>query len=86
MKAALLRDYGPAENFEITDVPKPSAGPRQVLVKVEYAGLRWGDIMGRNGIPVRARTPPFVPGQEAAGTIAEIADFIEGGDKKALAG
>lgn len=78
MKAAMLRDYGPAENFEITDVPKPSAGPRQVLVKVEYAGLRWGDIMGRNGIPVKSRTPPFVPGQEAAGTIAELGEEVTG--------
>jgi NADPH2:quinone reductase len=42
-----------------------------VLVKVEFAGLRWGDVMGRTGVPVRSRTPPFVPGQEAAGVVAE---------------
>ncbi len=71
MKAAELIDYGPAENFRIVDLPVPEPGPWETLMKVEYAGLRWGDIMGRNGIPVRRRTPPFVPGQEAAGTVVK---------------
>jgi NADPH2:quinone reductase len=78
MKAAQLRDYGSADNFEIVEAPTPEIGPKQVLVKVEYAGLRWGDIMGRNGIPVRSRTPPFIPGQEAAGTIAEVGSEVRG--------
>ncbi len=72
MKAAQLLDYGPAENFRIVDLPKPQAGPGEVLIRVEYAGLRWGDIMGRNGIPVRSKTPPFVPGQEAAGVVESV--------------
>jgi NADPH2:quinone reductase len=76
MKAAQLSDYGPAENFQIVDLPRPEAGPGEVLVRVEYAGLRWGDIMGRNGIPVKRRTPPFVPGQEAAGEVAAVGDGI----------
>ncbi len=76
MKAALLKDYGPAENFQIADVPKPSPGPDDVLIRVHYAGLRWGDIMGRNGIPVRSATPPFVPGQEASGVVAEVGENV----------
>jgi len=76
MKAAQLNDYGPAENFEIVELPDPEAGPGEVLVRVEYAGLRWGDIMGRNGIPVKRRTPPFVPGQEAAGEIAAVGQGV----------
>jgi NADPH2:quinone reductase len=71
MKAAQLRDYGPAENFELVDLPRPSPGSSEVLVKVEFAGLRWGDIMGRTGVPTRSRIPPFVPGQEAAGIVVE---------------
>lgn len=76
MRAAQLNDYGPAENFEIVDLPEPEAGPGEVLVRVEYAGLRWGDIMGRNGIPVKRRTPPFVPGQEAAGEVAAVGEGV----------
>ena len=74
MKAAELTDYGPAENFRIVDLPTPEPGPGEALIKVEFAGLRWGDIMGRNGIPVRRRTPPFVPGQEAAGIVVKNGD------------
>lgn len=78
MKAALLMDYGPAENFRIEDVPAPQPGPGEVLIKVQYAGLRWGDIMGRNGIPVKGRPTPFVPGQEAAGIVHELGDGATG--------
>ncbi len=78
MKAAELSDYGPAENFRIVDRPKPSPRAGEVLVKVAFAGLRWGDIMGRRGIPVRGNTPPFVPGQEAAGTIEQLGDGVSG--------
>lgn len=76
MKAAELSDYGPAENFRIVDRPRPEPRKGEVLVRVEYAGLRWGDIMGRRGIPVRSQTPPFVPGQEAAGTIEAVGEGI----------
>jgi NADPH2:quinone reductase len=76
MKAAQLKDYGPAENFKITDVPAPKPGPDDVLIRVNYAGLRWGDIMSRNGIPVKSAKPPFVPGQEAAGVVAEVGDRV----------
>ena len=78
MKAAQLIDYGPAENFRIVDIPAPTPGPGEVLIKVEYAGLRWGDIMGRNGIPVKGRTPPFVLGQEAAGVVKELGEGVTG--------
>jgi NADPH2:quinone reductase len=76
LKAAQLKDYGPAENFCITEVPTPSPGPGEVLIRVHYAGLRWGDIMGRNGIPMRAAHPPFVPGQEAAGVVVEVGEGV----------
>jgi NADPH2:quinone reductase len=77
MKAAQLSDYGPADNFRIVDIPAPEAGPGEVLIKVEYAGLRWGDIMGRNGIPIRAAKPPFTPGQEAVGVVAAVGEGVE---------
>ncbi len=76
MKAALLLDYGGPENFRIEDVPRPVPGAGEVLVKVEFAGLRWGDIMGRRGFPARLREPPFVPGQEAAGVVADVGSGV----------
>jgi NADPH2:quinone reductase len=78
VKAAQLLDYGASDNFRIVDLPTPSPGPGEVLIAVAYAGLRWGDIMSRRGQPVRLATPPFVPGQELAGTIAAVGEGVRG--------
>jgi NADPH2:quinone reductase len=80
MKAIQLVDYGSVDNFRVADLPKPAPGPGEVLVKVAFAGLRWGDIMGRHGDPVRRFTPPFqwVPGQEVTGTIEAFGDGVTG--------
>lgn len=72
MRAVHLNDYGSADNFEVVDIPKPRPGKGEVLIEVAFAGLRWGDIMQRNGWPSRARPTPFVGGQEAAGIISEV--------------
>ena len=72
MKAVFLDDYGAVEHFRVGEAPKPLPAAGEVLIKVSYAGLRWGDIMQRNGLPSRARKTPFVPGQEAAGVIEAV--------------
>src|SRR5688500_9264982 len=72
MKAIHLNDYGSTENFALVEARKPVPGPDDVLIAVKYAGLRWGDIMQRNGWPSRHRKPPFIPGQEAAGVIEAV--------------
>lgn len=80
MKAVHLTDYGSVDNFKLATVPKPTAGAGQVLVKVEFAGLRWGDIMARHGDPVRRfTTSPFewIPGQEVSGTIEAVGEDVK---------
>lgn len=72
MRAVHLNDYGSPNNFEIVDVPIPEVGPDEVRVRVHYAGLRWGDIMQRQGLPSRHRPTPFVAGQEAAGEVDAV--------------
>lgn len=76
MKAVFLDDYGSVDHFRLGDAPKPSPGKGEVLIKVHYAGLRWGDIMQRNGLPRRVRTPPYVPGQEASGVIESVGEGV----------
>ncbi|HYM34828.1 MAG TPA: zinc-binding dehydrogenase [Steroidobacteraceae bacterium] len=72
MKAVFLDDYGSVDNFRVGEATKPTPGAGEVLIKVHYAGLRWGDIMQRNGLPRRMRTPPYVPGQEASGVVESV--------------
>jgi NADPH2:quinone reductase len=79
MKAIQLTDYGSVDNFRVVEVPKPVPGPDDVLVKVAFAGLRWGDIMARHGDPVRRFTPPFewVPGQEITGVVEATGENVK---------
>ena len=78
MKAVYIDEYGSAENLRYGDAPRPEAKPSEVLVKVEYAGLRWGDVMARNGLPSRERPTPFIGGQEAAGVIEAVGSEVRG--------
>ena len=78
MRAVVLNDYGPAENLVLKDVDKPEPGRGEVRVKVAFAGLRWGDIMQRNGYPSRMRPTPFVAGQEASGVIDALGPDVKG--------
>ena len=50
MLAVQLTDYGSVDNFRIADLPLPQPKAKEVRIKVEFAGLRWGDIMARHGI------------------------------------
>ncbi|MDH5676583.1 MAG: zinc-binding dehydrogenase [Myxococcales bacterium] len=83
MKAVFIDNYGGTENLRYGDAPTPEPKPDEVLVKVEYAGLRWGDVMARNGVPSRARPTPFVGGQEATGIIESVGHEVRGWKKGA---
>jgi NADPH:quinone reductase len=74
MRAVEIVDYGAAENLAVVERSAPEPGPREVLVQVAYGGLRWGDIMQRNGFPSRARPTPFIAGQEASGVVVAVGD------------
>lgn len=70
MRAALFCGVG--QPFEVRDIPKPKAGPGEVLVQVMAAGLCGSDVH----IAVEGTTAPaylpMVLGHEAAGLVAEV--------------
>ncbi|MGH9658332.1 MAG: galactitol-1-phosphate 5-dehydrogenase [Bryobacteraceae bacterium] len=67
MKALLLKQY---MELEVTDLPRPEIGPRDVLIEVSACGICGSDVHGLDGSTGR-RIPPLVMGHEAAGLIAE---------------
>jgi len=76
MKAAVIREVGPAENMKIEmDFPVPSLKDGQVLVKNEYAGINFIDTYHRSGL--YKRELPFIGGQEGGGTIAALTPQAE---------
>ena len=74
MKALLLSGY---KHLQIAELPKPSPGQGEVLVRVAACGICGSDVHGYDGSSGR-RIPPIVMGHEAAGTIAAIGDGVAG--------
>jgi NADPH:quinone reductase-like Zn-dependent oxidoreductase len=79
MRAYILNRYGGPENTQLTDVPVPTSGPRDILVQVHAAGLNPVDFKFRQG-KLRAISrpkPPFVLGNELAGEIVAVANRVK---------
>jgi NADPH:quinone reductase-like Zn-dependent oxidoreductase len=55
--------YGPADVLRVVDVPRPSAGDGQVLVRVAAAGINPGEIVIRNGAMEQMFPATFPSGQ-----------------------
>ena len=70
-----------------TDLPDPSPGPAQAVVRIEAAGVNFVDVYQREGLyPVPT---PYVPGQEAAGVVEAVGSGVHdmrAGDRVAWAG
>ncbi len=70
MKAVVLPEFGPPENLRWTDVPVPTPGPREVLIKVGACGVCFHDVINRTGHLPRTKLPAIL-GHEMAGMVAE---------------
>ncbi len=67
MKAIRVESFGGPEVLRFGDVPDPQAGPGQLLVRVEAAGVNFIDVYHRTGL--YPNPLPLVPGQEGAGIV-----------------
>lgn len=87
MRAIQIQKTGGPEVLEIAELPVPTPASGQVLVKIEACGVNFIDTYLREG-----RYPamlPFIPGQEAAGVVAEVGADVSGfkaGDRVAWNG
>jgi NADPH:quinone reductase-like Zn-dependent oxidoreductase len=66
--------YGPADVLHIVDVPRPTAGDAQILVRVAAAGINPGEIAIRNGALEQMFPATFPSGQgsDFAGRVVEV--------------
>ncbi len=74
MRAIQIAETGGPAVLQLVDLPVPVAGAGQVLVKIEAAGVNFIDTYLREGRYPAAL--PFVPGQEAAGTVMAVGDGV----------
>ena len=71
MKATAVNEFGGPETLTAIDIPTPTPGEGQVLVKVEAAGVNFIDTYQRQG--KYGGDFPLVPGFEGAGVVVESA-------------
>ncbi|RIH85179.1 quinone oxidoreductase family protein [Calidithermus roseus] len=70
MKAIRVHTPGGPEAMRLEEIPVPTPGEGQVLVKVEAAGVNFIDVYKRSGI--YALPTPFTVGEEAAGVVEAV--------------
>ncbi len=75
-----------AKNVSVDEVPTPSVGKNEVLVKVGGIGVCHSDLHVINGLLI-APNYPITPGHEGAGSVEKLGDGVKDfskGDKVAL--
>jgi NADPH2:quinone reductase len=78
MRAVVCHAFGAIEALSVESVPDPVPGPGQLRLAVEAAGVNFADLLTIAGQYQEKRTPPFVPGLEAAGTVIDCGDGVDG--------
>ena len=74
MKALVCREYGAPESLVLEEMPDPVAGPGEVVVEIAAAGMNFPDVLSIAGKYQVKTPPPFIPGNEAAGTIIALGE------------
>jgi propanol-preferring alcohol dehydrogenase len=70
MRAAVVREF--RKPLVIEDVPVPTPGPGEILVKIMASGVCHTDLHAADGDwPVKP-SPPFIPGHEGVGYVAAL--------------
>ena len=74
MNAIRVSQVGGPEVLKLADLPIPEPQPNEAVVQIKAAGVNFIDVYHREG---RYPAPvPFVPGQEAAGTVTAIGSEV----------
>ncbi|GHO97844.1 NADPH:quinone reductase [Reticulibacter mediterranei] len=74
MKAIQVHTFGGPEVLTYQDVPRPTAGVGEVLIRVQAAGVNPAEWKAVSGLTRRVREVPlpFIPGWDVSGIIEEV--------------
>jgi NADPH:quinone reductase len=72
MRAVVISKFGGPEVLELRDVPKPHAGPGELLVKVVASGTNPVDAKLRANGAWAALRPPVILGADVSGVVEEV--------------
>jgi NADPH:quinone reductase len=91
MRAIVVNEPGGVDVLKVRDdVELPVPGPKQVRIRVAYAGLNFFDVLTRAGKYLRKPSYPVIPGGEVSGVVdavgAEVFHLTPGQHVCALTG
>ncbi|XP_071985345.1 quinone oxidoreductase [Engystomops pustulosus] len=79
MRAIRVAEFGKPEVLKfLTDVPVPSPGDHQVLIRVHACGINPVDTYIRAGVYARKPNLPYTPGSDISGTVEEVGKNVAG--------
>jgi NADPH2:quinone reductase len=82
MRAIVVREFGGPEVLKLEDVPAPSPGPGQILIRVKAIGVNPVDTYIRSGAYARKPNLPYTPHADIAGLVegtgAGVPSFASG--------
>ncbi|MFC9471405.1 NADP-dependent oxidoreductase [Nocardia sp. NPDC056952] len=70
----MQRSFGGPDVFERAEVPRPTPGPGEVLVRVVATSVNAADWKVRSGVIRRLGEPPLVLGLDVSGIVAAVGD------------
>lgn len=76
MKALIVREFGGPEVMKIEEVPDPSAGPSQVLIRVKAIGVNPVDNYIRSGTYARKPQLPYTPHTDIGGIVEAVGGSV----------
>jgi NADPH:quinone reductase-like Zn-dependent oxidoreductase len=77
MRAAHITEFGGVDKVKIADLPKPTPGPGQALLKVKTAALNHLDIWVIKGRPGVTLKGPHIIGSDGAGVVEALGPGCE---------
>src|SRR6476646_4693887 len=73
MKAVVCEAFGGPEVLHLRELPDPPPpGPGEVQVRIEARGVQYVDVLMLAGKYQFRPEPPFIPGNEAAGSVVAV--------------
>jgi NADPH:quinone reductase len=77
MKAIRIEQFGDPEVMRLVDLPDPKVSGKQILVRIEAAGVNPVDTYIRSGNYARKPELPYTPGSDGAGVVINVGPEVD---------
>lgn len=72
MRALVVREYGAYDSHRVEDRDDPAPGPGEVVIETRAMSVNFPDVLCVEGKYQHRPDPPFIPGFDCAGVVAEV--------------